>query len=255
MVSQSRQGLVTSHNPSPASGWLRPQSLSLIRGEGGPAEHPHSPCHQSGLAVSRKGAPSSASHPDTDLQGARKPYRVLPGGPCPQSSRRAQPQKVDSGSDTERGPCSLQLRVWTAHRLPPAGSTPLPTPQLVLAKLTLLYYQPRQRTTGKTKVVSGTLQEATRPSLAHPGLGCHTVRKSGVRGTPNGGPTCSLESQPCQSPGRGAQPGPDNSEPLRSAARRLVAENGDARVRAAVGLWRPSGQGSGAPGWEVLSEK
>lgn len=111
----------------------------------------------------------------------------------------------------------------------------------------------------------GTLQKASRSRLAHLGLGCPHSEKVRGKGllegqgwegyTPNGGPTWGLESQPCQCPGRGAQPGPDDSEPLGSPAWRLVAENGDARVWAAVGLQRPSGQGSRAPGWEVLSEK
>lgn len=177
LVSQSRLGLVTSHNASPASGRLRPQSLSLISGEGGPAARPHSPCHQSGLAVSRMDAPSSASRPDTDLQGARKPYRVHPGGPCPQSSRKVWPQKVDSGSDTERGPRSLQLGVWTAHRLPLASSISLPAPQLALAKLSLIHYQPRQRTTGKAKVVSGHFRKPRGQGWLIWALAVHTVRR------------------------------------------------------------------------------
>lgn len=132
---------------------------------------PHSPCHQLGLAVSRKGAPSSPWHPEADLQGARKPPRVLLGGPCPQSSRKARPQGVASGSDTERVlPCSLQLGVQMAHQLPshdPAGAREAHT-RLVPTK------------TESPQVDNGSFRNTSEgpPSVAHLGAGCpHAATK------------------------------------------------------------------------------
>lgn len=152
-----------------------------------------------------------------------------------------------SGSDTEQLlPGLLQLGAWMAHWPPPAGTRSLPTPQLCLQS-SHSFTTNQNRTISKTKVVpeprltwvlavhthgEKVRGEGQRPPHRGAGLeGAHTHR----------GPTWGLESQPCQSPGSGAQPGSGSSEPLRSPAWRSVAESGEARVGTAVGPWRHSG--------------
>lgn len=108
---------------------------ALLGGEGGPGRVPRSPSHQSGLAGSRKGVPSSTSLANTDLGGTRRrPERSLldrvHGHHGPERWLRL--RRRGPGPRSAKGP-------------QPFSSTRPPPPRPLHALGTLFPHQPGQR--------------------------------------------------------------------------------------------------------------